>query len=128
MRILLDTRTFLWMIIDAEHLSDTAREVFREPANDVFLSAVSAWEITLKYGQGKLPLPQFPERFVPEQRDRHGIDALSLDEQSIFHLHRLPALHRDPFDRMLACQAIEHGLIILTPDHLITQYPVRTLW
>ena len=128
MRVLLDTCTFLWMIIDDDPLSDIAREVFQDPANDIFLSAISAWEIALKHGQDKLPLPQLPERFVPEQRDQHGIDALPLDEPSIFHLHRLPALHRDPFDRMLACQAIEHGLIILTPDHLITQYPVRTLW
>jgi PIN domain nuclease of toxin-antitoxin system len=51
-----------------------------------------------------------------------------LDEPSICHLHRVPALHRNPFDRMLACQALAHGLIILMPDHLMTQYPVRTLW
>jgi PIN domain nuclease of toxin-antitoxin system len=59
---------------------------------------------------------------------RIGISKPILDELSILHLYRLPALHRDPFDRMLACQTIEHGLTILTLDHLMTQYPVRTLW
>lgn len=59
---------------------------------------------------------------------RIGIAKPILDEPAILHLHRLPALHRDPFDRMLTYQAIAHGLIMLTPDHLMTQYPVRTLW
>jgi PIN domain nuclease of toxin-antitoxin system len=59
---------------------------------------------------------------------RIGIAKPILDEPSILHVHRLAALHRDPFDRMLAWQAIEYSLIMLTPDHLMTQYPVQTLW
>ncbi len=128
MRFLLDTCTFLWIILDDPQLSGTAREVFVDPTQDVFLSSVSTWEITLKHGQGKLPLPSPPERVVPEQRVLHGIDSVPLDESSTFHLYRLPRLHRDPFDRMLVCQAIEHGMVILTPDTLITQYPVKTMW
>ncbi|MEE8587378.1 MAG: type II toxin-antitoxin system VapC family toxin, partial [Acidobacteriota bacterium] len=58
----------------------------------------------------------------------YGIKPLPLDEESTFQIGRLPELHRDPFDRMLICQAIVHGLGILTPDELIHQYPVRTLW
>lgn len=128
MRLLLDTCTFLWLITDDDHLSTTARDWFQEPSNEVYLSTVSTWEIVLKYGRSKLPLPVQPERLVPEQRIQHGIASLPLDESSTFHLPRLPALHRDPFDRMLVCQAIEHSLVILTPDLLITQYPVRTQW
>ena len=59
---------------------------------------------------------------------RIGIAKPILDEPSILHVQRLPALHRDPFDRMLACQAMAHGLIMLTPDHLMAQYLVQTLW
>jgi PIN domain nuclease of toxin-antitoxin system len=128
MRILLDTCTFLWIIGDAPELSNRARELFIDPANDVFLSAVSAWEISVKHGLGRLPLPEPPEKFIPLQRERHGIEALPLEEEATLYLNRLPSSHRDPFDRMLICQAIVHGLVILTPDELITQYPVRSLW
>ena len=128
MKILLDTCTFLWLISDAPQLSSTARAQFSDPENEAYLSAVSSWEIALKHDLGKLPLPDSPERFVPEQRANHDIASLVLNEQATFHLHRLPKLHRDPFDRMLICQAIELGLIILTPDPLVTQYPVKTLW
>ncbi len=128
MKLLLDTCTFLWLITDADHLSSTAREWFQESSNEVYLSTVSTWEIVLKHGRGKLSLPSQPEHFIPEQRTQHGIAPLPLDESSTFHLLRLPVLHRDPFDRMLVCQAIEHSLVILTPDVLITQYPVRTQW
>jgi len=127
-RILLDTCTFLWIIGDAPELSNRARELFIDPANDVFLSAVSAWEITVKHSLGRLPLPEPPERFIPLQRERHGIEALPLEEEATLYLNRLPSPHRDPFDRMLICQAIVHGMVILTPDELITQYPVRSLW
>jgi len=73
-------------------------------------------------------LPTAPERFVPDQREAHGIEALALDEESVLQVTRLPDHHRDPFDRMLVCQAIAHGLVILTPDPLIARYPVRTVW
>ena len=61
-------------------------------------------------------------------REPHGIEALPLDEESVLQVLRLPALHRDPFDRMLVCQAIVHGLAILTPDPLVSQYPARVIW
>ncbi len=128
MRILLDTCTFLWIIGDAPELSNRARELFIDPANDVFLSAVSAWEISVKHGLGRLSLPEPPEKFIPFQRERHGIEALPLEEEATLYLNRLPSSHRDPFDRMLICQAIVHGMVILTPDELVTQYPVRSLW
>ncbi len=109
-------------------LSPRARELFVDPDNDIYLSAVSAWEIALKYAAGRLPLPDAPTRFVPAQRRRHGIDTLGLDEESALHPDRLPPLHRDPFDRMLVCQAIVHGLVMLGPDPLVSQYPIRSAW
>lgn len=128
MKLLLDTCTFLWIVGGMSDLSARGRELFVDPDNDVYLSAVSAWEIALKHAAGRLPLPEAPERFVPAERRRHGIDPLDLDEETALHLGRLPHLHRDPFDRMLVCQAIVHGLVILGPDPLITQYPIRTAW
>ena len=128
MRVLLDTCTFLWIVSDAPELSKLSRELFRDPSNEVFLSVVSVWEISLKYALGKLPLSERPEKFVPIQREQHMVDSLVLDENSVLHLSRLPALHRDPFDRMMICQAISHGMVILTPDELVAQYPVSTKW
>jgi PIN domain nuclease of toxin-antitoxin system len=128
MRLLLDTCTFLWLISDDDNLSQPARELFQNPQNEVFLSAVSVWEITVKYQLGKLPLPQHPRHYIPQKRTQHQIESLSLHEEAIQHLANLPEIHRDPFDRMLICQAVEEGMVLLTPDPLIQQYPVKVIW
>jgi PIN domain nuclease of toxin-antitoxin system len=128
MRILLDTCTFLWIVTDAPELSDLCREVFVNPGNEVYLSAVSTWEIAIKHAIGRLPLPEVPEKFIPAQRKEHGVASLALEEEATLHLTRLPEMHKDPFDRMLICQAIVRGLVILTPDELIMQYPIRCIW
>jgi PIN domain nuclease of toxin-antitoxin system len=128
LKLLLDSCTFLWIIEGGEQLSSDARALFTNPENEVFLSAVSAWEIAQKNAMGKLPTPEPVDRFVRQHRVRHGISPLALDEESVFQLPRLPLHHRDPFDRMLVCQAIAHGLALLTPDPQIAQYPVRVIW
>ncbi len=128
MRCLLDTCTFLWIIAGSRELSPTAANMFTDPTHEIYLSAVSVWEISVKHSLGKLPLPTSVDRFVLAQREMHGISVLSIEERAVFHLHKLPTLHRDPFDRMLVCQAIEHDCVLLTPDPLIAQYPVRTRW
>lgn len=128
MRVLLDTCTFLWMITDDTRLSQQAKTLFVDPENDVYLSVASTWEIAIKYSLNKLSLPKPPQEYIPAKRQEHGIDSLPLDEEATLYLTKLPDLHRDPFDRILICQAIVAGLIILTPDELITQYPLRSLW
>ena len=128
MKLLLDTCTFLWLIKGSEELSHNAIDAFADPKNEVYLSAVSAWEINVKYFLGKLALPLSPDKFIPKERKRHQITPLDLSEEDTLHLGKLPSPHKDPFDRMLVCQAIEHSLTILTSDPLITQYPIRSLW
>ncbi len=128
MRLLLDTCTFLWIVGGAKELSSRAREAFADPANEVFLSAASAWEIAVKHRLGKLPLPAALDEFVPAQRAAHGIEPLTVEEESALHVAKLPDLHRDPFDRMLVAQALVGGLVLVTPDDTIRRYPVRTLW
>ena len=128
MNVLLDTCTFLWLITDGPELSDKAREVFSSPDNEIFLSCVSAWEITVKHALGRIHLADPPDVYVPRERERHGIQPLALDEASALHLTKLPPLHKDPFDRMLACQALVHGHVLLTPDDALRQYPVRVIW
>lgn len=128
MKFLLDTCTFLWLIKGREKLSVKVIDAFTNPQNEVFLSAVSAWEINVKYRLEKLQLPLAPDQFIPQERKRHLISPLNLSEQDTLHLGKLPTPHKDPFDRMLVCQAIEHSLTIITPDPLIRQYPIRCLW
>jgi Uncharacterized protein conserved in bacteria len=127
-KLLVDTCTFLWILGGARELSARVAELYQSPDNEVYLSAVSAWEIAVKHANGRLALPEPPERLIPVERDRRGIASLPFDEESALHVSRLPVLHRDPFDRMLVSQAIVHGMTILTPDRLITQYPARTIW
>ena len=128
MNILLDTCSFLWLVKRSEALSVNAVDALVEPEDEVYLSAVSAWEISVKYRFGKLPLPILPGQFVPKERARHLIAPLDLSERDTLHLHKLPSPHKDPFDRMLVCQDIEHSMTLLTPDPLIMQYPIRCLW
>ncbi|MGH7923491.1 MAG: type II toxin-antitoxin system VapC family toxin [Candidatus Binatus sp.] len=128
MKLLLDSCTFLWIVADDPHLSATARAMFRDPANETFLSAVSAWEIAVKNALGNMPLPEPADRYVPAFRKKELVEPLPLDEAMALEVVRLPMIHRDPFDRLLICQAIAEGMAILTPDQLIRQYPVRTIW
>lgn len=128
MKALLDTCTFLWMAIDASDLSAAVREIVLDSTNELYLSAASAWEVALKYARGKLVLPEPPSRYIPTRRVVLGLAALGIEEEAVLVLERLPALHRDPFDRLLICQALIHGLALLTPDPQIQQYPVRTIW
>lgn len=128
MKLLLDTCTFLWVISDSENLSTHSRKLFADPENEVYLSPVSVWEIMVKHGLGRLPMPEPPQQFVPRYRKLHGIQTLPLDEDAVLQLPRLPSHHKDPFDRMLICQAIAHGITLLTPDAAIDQYPVKTIW
>ncbi len=128
MNLLLDTCTFVWLIADSPDLSPIARQIFSNPGNEVYLSTVSTWEIVIKHRLGRLPLPEPPQRFIPRQRELHEIRSLPLEEAAVLQLSRLPDYHKDPFDRILVCQAIAHGLTILTPDPAITQYPVQAVW
>jgi PIN domain nuclease of toxin-antitoxin system len=128
MKVLLDTCAFIWANLDSPRLSPTARSVLADEENEVYLSVVSCWEIAIKSARGTLPLPGPAEVYVPQAREKNGIRPLPLDEESALHVSKLPALHNDPFDRMLICQAMVHGMVLLTPDPAIVRYPVRSLW
>ena len=128
MRLLLDTSAFLWATLDDPRLSRQAREALTDSSNELFLSAVSVWEIAVKYAQRRLWLPAPPGQFIPHYRKAHGIQPLPFVEEEALHVLSLPWTHKDPFDRMLICQAIVHQMALLSNDALIAQYAVRVVW
>lgn len=130
MRALLDTHTFLWWITDDARLSSTARALIADRGNRLLLSSVVVWEIALKASLGKLPLPAPAEEFLPEQIALNALQALPVTHVHALRSYSLPwvADHRDPFDRMLACQALVENLPILTADPAFGYYAVQTIW
>jgi PIN domain nuclease of toxin-antitoxin system len=126
--LLLDTCTFLWVLSGDARLSARAAQAFSDPENDVFLSAASAWEISIKVALGKLELPEHPADYIPAQRERHGIEPLPIGEGAALLSARLPEIHRDPFDRILVCQALDLGMTLVSPDPILRKYPVKILW
>jgi PIN domain nuclease of toxin-antitoxin system len=127
MRLLLDTHIFLWYISGDDRLPSDWLNTIRNSQNRVYLSVVSIWEALVKARLGKLPMPDSAERYLAEQRVRHEIQSLVLDEASVYRLKALPDVHRNPYDRMLVCQALEHELTIVTVDPLLESYPAATL-
>jgi PIN domain nuclease of toxin-antitoxin system len=127
MRILLDTQVFLWYVTADARLPAAFRVAVQDPANEVYLSAASIWEAVIKYNIRKLPLPDAPGVYLPQQRDAHGIAPLPIDEGAMVHLEALPPVHRDPFDRILIAQALQHGLTVATVDALFKHYPLPLL-
>ena len=128
MKFLLDTCTFLWLNLDAPELPDRVRTICLDADTELYLSVVSVWEMAVKQMLGRLDLPEPVSRYVPSRREWNGVQSLPLDEDAVLQLEKLPPVHADPFDRMLICQAVAHGLSILTPDPEIVRYPVRTVW
>jgi PIN domain nuclease of toxin-antitoxin system len=128
MRALLDTHVFLWWITDRPELPGRVRELIRSSRNELLFSAASGWEIAIKTRLGRLHLPAQPEPFILTQLALNAMDSLPITMRHALHVHTLPSLHRDPFDRMLVSQAQLERLPIITADSLITQYRVETIW
>jgi PIN domain nuclease of toxin-antitoxin system len=127
MRLLLDTQVFLWYISADSRLPVTCRDAIRDPANEVYLSVASIWEAVIKYAVGKLPLPEPPAEYLPRERAAHQIASLAIEEPALVHLAGLPPLHRDPFDRIIVAQTLQHGMTLVTVDDVVRGYPVPLL-
>lgn len=127
MRALLDTSVLLWWLGDPGRIGPSLMRELKNDASILLFSQVSLLEIQIKVGLGKLQL-DFPVEQIPELAERSGLTALSLDNAAIFTLSKLPAVHRDPFDRLLVCEAIQQGVPLITPDEVLHRYPVRILW
>ena len=128
MRVLLDTHTLLWWMDDNASLSATARRVIADEANEIVVSAASAWEIATKYRLGKLPEAGAVAMDVAGCIAAEGFEALSISVADAERAGRLPVHHRDPFDRLLIAQALRHDLSIVSVDAEFDRYGVNRLW
>lgn len=124
MRILLDTHVFLWAITDAPRLSAEQRAMFLDEANELHLSVASIWEMLIKAGLGKLPLPSPATEYLVRQMEKNRIGLLPIRVSHLAELSGLPPLHRDPFDRMLVAQAKAEKMRMLSGDARMREYGV----
>ena len=125
MRILLDTQVFLWMHVSSARMSSTARATLRDGANTLLFSAVSSWEIAIKYALGRLSLPDLPSRYVTDRIRTSGLTPVAIEHVHALRVEGLPLHHRDPFDRLLVAQAMELGVPIMTADSAFASYEIE---
>ena len=128
MKVLLDTHAFLWWIADSARLSVRAHEIISDGDNELYISAVTGWEIAVKARLGRIELPDDPQRFIPDQMRMNAMQGLPVQMSHALQVFALPHYHRDPFDRMLVAQAQIEGLPILTADPQIGLYQVEVIW
>ena len=128
MKLLLDTHAFLWWITNDSRLSARVYKALQSQKNEIFLSAVSGWEIAIKASLGRLDLPKNPAKFILEQIRLNAIQTLPVHITHALHVSTLPNLHKDPFDRMLIAQSQTERLPLATVDSQITQYKVKVYW
>jgi len=123
LNLLLDTHVLIWALENNPTLSDPARKAIVDGGNPVFVSAVSVWEISVKQAMGKL---RVPDNLIEEIRI-HRFTPLEINLQHAELAGRLPAIHKDPFDRMLIAQSILEKLYIVTRDQVMNRYDVSVL-
>ena len=127
MRVLLDTHAFLWFVAADARLSAPARRAIID-ASDALLSIASCWEMAIKISLGKLTLATPIERFLPEQLAANRFQLLHVVIAHATRVATLPWHHRDPFDRLLAAQALDEELTVVSSDRVFREYGVKTVW
>jgi PIN domain nuclease of toxin-antitoxin system len=128
MRLLLDTHTFLWFILDDPRLSSTGRSLIEDPVNDVEVSPASYWEIAIKIRLGKYVLPQPYQQFVESQIAANDFHILSIEPRHTALLTTMPLHHKDPFDRLIVAQTLYEDIPLVSADVQLDAYGVKRLW
>lgn len=127
MRALLDTHVFLWWVDDSPKLSERSRDIIADEHNEILFSVVSAWEIVIKVGVGKLSLTDPPDTFIPEQLSQNDMEILPMSLDHALRVHELPDHHKDPFDRLLVAQSLVEGIPVISADPGVSRYPVEVI-
>ena len=128
MTFLLDTQIVLWALLNPSFLSRTVASLLADPSNVAYVSAASAWEIATKVRIGKLPLAVILEQDFVSHMERADYSLIAISAAHALRAARLPGLHKDPWDRMIAAQALELDIPVLSVDSKLDQFGVRRIW
>lgn len=128
MKLLLDTHTFLWLVAGSPNLSAAAQAAFASPANQLYLSVGSVWELAIKTGNRKLALSDALDVFIGKWTVAYQLTLLPIDTPHALAIVGLPDHHRDPFDRILIAQALVEGMTLVTADAKFALCSVPVLW
>jgi PIN domain nuclease of toxin-antitoxin system len=126
MAVLLDTQAFLWWVTDDRRLSKRAARAIA--GTECLLSVASCWEMAIKASLGKLSLPGAVDRFMQDQIEVNGFTLLAISLEHVSGVAGLPFHHRDPFDRLLAAQALAEDLSVVSADPIFRRYGVTRVW
>lgn len=127
MSYLLDTHVWLWLLAEPHRLRPSLLTELQDRGTTLFLSAVSSWEISIKWALGRLPLPEPPAAYVPDRMRQSGVTGLAVEHSHALQVATLPQHHGDPFDRLLVAQAQLEGVPIVTIDPFFDAYDVRVV-
>ena len=127
MKLLLDTHVLLWWLVSPERVAEPARRAIADPQNEVYVSAATGWEMAIKAGLGRLPVPPDLRSWLPERLTAERLTPIPVTLTHALGVERLPLHHRDPFDRILIAQAAAEEIAIVTRDRAFQPYGVRLL-
>jgi PIN domain nuclease of toxin-antitoxin system len=128
MRYLIDTHTLLWVVTKDQRLSETAKQLYLNTDNIIFLSSASIWELIIKISLKKLSIESPIKEFIENQIKGNDIKILNIEIKHILSLENLPYYHRDPFDRLIICQSINENIPIVSSDKVFDSYPIKRIW
>jgi len=128
LRVLLDTHTLLWSVNHPALLSGQASEIIGDERNVIFVSAASAWEISTKVRLGRLPGAVIIERNFEATMDLAGYTLVAIEGSVAIRAGRFTAAHRDPFDRIIAAQALTFDIPILSVDTKLDAFGIQRIW
>ena len=128
MKYLLDTHAFLWFVTDDNRLSSKAKSIIQNSNNEIYFSAASAWEISIKAKLGRLKLGGDLESFIIEQLTENSFGPLAIKVSHSLYTEKLPQIHKDPFDRIMISQSKVENMVMITMDKEIREYKVSTVW
>jgi PIN domain nuclease of toxin-antitoxin system len=126
--LLLDTHTLRWFLRDDPNLSSAAAALIVDPANHKYVSVASFWEIAIKSTRNKLGLTEPSGALLAREHPRNGFDLLAIQLSHVARVELLPEHHKDPFDRLLASQALVEGIPLVSVDSQFDSYGVTRLW
>ena len=128
MNLIIDSHTFIWSYDEQHKLSNNALQAMSNPANALFLSVASVWEIQIKIAIGKFILQDSLANVIAEQQQINGVQILPVQLSHALYLENLPLHHKDPFDRLLISQAIVENMTLVSADIQFANYQVSLLW